>query len=198
MGVYGNEILLNEAMFFSPPEGKKFKKEVNEKLKEMRRSIFNKDMLTKYNQNDINDVKNFLKTKYNKFMMSPIITLETYANGVTTIDYYKGTFGSLDNGYMYFRCFFNYRGANATYYSYIEKSKCIIPEDVVNKAIELCDDKAELLLTKNKITVKDYIYQKNNISNEIYDKISEYALSKYSNELNVAKSFGGALSFRKK
>ena len=123
------ESFLNEAILFLPPEGKKFKKEVNDKLKEMRGKIFSSDMIGSYKQSDINKVKNFLGTKCKKMMMSSMITVTTTSsNGVVTEQYYKSVLCSLNNGYMYFKCFFNYRGASAGSYNYIEKSKYIIPE----------------------------------------------------------------------
>lgn len=204
MGVYGNQAL-NEAVFFLPPEGKKFKKEVNEKLKEIRKPVFNKGMLSKkaYNQADITEVRNFLKIKYKKFMMSPMITVTRVVNngqGTTVVyhEYYKGTFGTLDNGYIFFKCFFSHRGANATSFKYIEKSKCIVPQDVIEKAIELCDNKIELALTNNKITLNNHTIGGKKLKSDIYEKLSDYALSKYSNTFDIKKSITGGLSFKKK
>lgn len=194
MGVYGNQAL-NEAIFFLPPEGKKFKKEVNEKLKEMRRGVF-QNMLSKYNQNDIKEVKSFLKTKYKNFTMSPMITVVTTVNGATTTEYYKGVTGILSNGYMYFKCYFRHNGAVAYGFNYIEKSKCIVPEDVIEKAIDLSNEKVELILSKNKIKVISY--SSGYLSDEIYGKLSDYALSKYGDEYLVSKSLLGGLSFKKK
>lgn len=198
MAVYGNEVL-QEGSIFGSEEGKKFKKELKEEfeqqLKEkisIKRGLATGGIDYKKAKKAVDIIKNKCKNIFASNIYQII-----YGNGTT--EYCQEICGITDFGYVHITLSHHYRLPFIRKFSECLFSDCIIPKDVIEKAISSCDTKFDLYIGKN------YIYSAKVTSNiqsynkDLFKEIEDYVEKKYKDQftLKVAK-MTSRIIFKKK
>lgn len=191
MGVYGNLVSTNEAMLFLSNDGKKFKNEIKEHIKNInaKTSALKNALTTKesYSKENVSKMESFLKSKSKTISGSTMVTITTYTDGVPTGEQNFKYYILLKNDTVYqFKIYYNGKRAILSSFNEIAQSKINFPIDIVEKAINSVDDKYELSVKKNGFSYK-YLFDGGLLKNDeaMADIIQKYCEQKYKDKYTV-------------
>ena len=193
MGIYTK--VLNEGFFFSK-EANNIKKQITEICKENK---VDKSFLQRYEKSIDESVKkktlNQLKDYFDNFHCGFVIvqtTTNEYGQ-VTKKQYYSNIVATKGNINVNFRLYYTNTVCKIESFKEITKSK--IPQDVINKAFELCPKtiESELEISKNRISI---VMDSRNRNQEIdfINKLLDYNNKKYSD--NILKHKNNYIKFK--
>lgn len=203
MSIYGSTLhedveLVNEGFLIGLSNtGKNLKKEIKEEIKQYKEKFsFGKALSTKYDAKIQSSVEKLIKDKLkNNFVSTIILVTTTSSNGVTTESYQQQIVGFYKDNLYEIKVAYTATYAYLVSFNELNLEKCIIPKDVIEKALSQNRKDYLLHVSKNRISLE-------NISSTlfdytIFDKIIDYCESKHPDLKCKINKFTNSVSFKK-